>query len=62
MNIQEFSEKKINNLLGAIRKDLIEKETAYSQFVGYTKALTEFGIIKADEAKEYRIQLAKVLF
>lgn len=62
MKTSEYLEKKINNLLTAIRKDLILKNDAYSQFVGYTKALAEFGIITADEAKHYRLELAKVLF
>ena len=62
MNTNQILETKIDNLLKAIRRDLIEKRDAYSQFAGYTKALVEFGIITVETAKHYRLELAKVLF
>ena len=62
MNTNEILETKIDNLLKAIRKNLILKDDAYSQFVGYTKALTEFNIITKETAKHYRLELAKVLY
>lgn len=62
MTTKDFLETKISNLLSAISKDLILKDDAYSQFVGYTKALSEFGIITIEEAKKYRLQLARVLY
>ena len=62
MRTNELLETKINNLLKAIRRDLILKNDAYSQFVGYTKALAEFQIITEETAKHYRLELAKVLF
>lgn len=37
MKTTELLEKKIDNLITAIRKDMILKSDAYSQFVGYTK-------------------------
>lgn len=49
-------------LLTAISKDLILKDDAYSQFVGYTKAFAELGLITNEDAKNYRIQLGKILF
>ena len=62
MSKTEYLEKKLNNLLTAISKDLILKDDAYSQFVGYTKAFAELGIITSDEAKQYRLRLAKVIY
>ena len=62
MKTTELLEKKIDNLITAIRKDMILKSDAYNQFAGYTKALTEFGIISLEEAKHFRLELAKVLF
>lgn len=60
--MENYLEKRMNNILFAIRKGLLEKKEAYDQFVGYTKALTEFGIITLDTAKQYRAELAKVLY
>lgn len=62
MNTNAILEKKIDTLLKAIRKDLINKIDAYNQFHGYTKALVEFGIITKETAIEYRLGLQKVLF
>lgn len=62
MNTNEILENKINSLLKAIRKDLILKDDAYSQFAGCTKALVEFNIITKETAKHYRLELAKVLY
>ena len=62
MKTNELFEQKINNLLKAIRKDLISKNDAYNQFIGYVKAFTELGIITPAEAADYKLQLAKVLF
>lgn len=62
MTPTELLEIKLDKLLKAIRRELIEKRDAYSQFVGYTKAFHELGLITAEQAKEYRLQLAKVLF
>lgn len=62
MKTSELFEQKISNLLSAISKDLILKDDAYSQFVGYTKAFVELGIISAKQAKQYRLRLAKVIY
>ena len=62
MKINELLEKKIENIIKAIRKDLINKMDAYNQFHGYTKALEEFRIITKETAIFYRLELAKVLF
>jgi len=62
MRTTELLEIEVNNLLTAIRKDLILKDDAYSQFVGYTKAFLKLGLITNEDAKSYRIQLAKILF
>lgn len=62
MTNKEFFEKKMDNLLHAIKKSLILKDDAYSQFAGYTKAFTELGIITNEEAKQYRLQLARILY
>ena len=62
MNTNAILEKKIDNIIKAIRRDLIGKMEAYNQFHGYTKALVEFGIITEETAVYYRLELAKVLF
>lgn len=62
MTTKEFIEKKMDNLLHAIKNNLILKDDAYSQFIGYTKAFAELGIISNEDAKQYRLQLARILF
>lgn len=62
MKPSDIVEKKLNNLLSAISKDFISKDNAYNQFLGYTKALYEFGIITEHEAETFRLRLAKVLY
>lgn len=62
MNTNTILEKKIDNIIKAIRRDLIGKMEAYNQFHGYTKALAEFGIITEETAVYYRLELAKVSF
>lgn len=62
MKINELLETKIDNIIKAIRRNLIEKNEAYNQFHGYTKALEEFGIITKETAIYYRNELAKILF
>lgn len=62
MNVTEILENKIDTLLKSIRRDLILKDDAYSQFVGYTESLTDFNIITKEIAKHYRLELAKLLY
>lgn len=62
MTVNELMEKKIENLIKAIRRDLISKNEAYNQFLGYTKAFTELKLMTPDEAGKYRDELAKVLY
>ena len=62
MKLNELLETKIENIIKAIRRNLIEKVEAYNQFHGYTKALEEFGIITKETAIYYRNELAKILF
>lgn len=62
MTTKNFIEKKMDNLLHAIKNDLILKNDAYNQFVGYIKAFAELGIITNEEAKQYRLQIARILF
>ena len=62
MKLNELLETKIENIIKAIRRNLIEKIEAYNQFHGYTKALEEFGIITQETAIYYRNELAKILF
>ena len=62
MDVTTILETKIDNLLKAIRRDLVEKRDAYSRFAGYTKALVDFNIITEETAKHYRKEFAKILF
>lgn len=62
MTTNEYLEKKIDNLIKAIRKDLITKDAAYYQFAGYLKALEEFDIITKAQQKYFVLELSKVLY
>lgn len=62
MTVHELMEKKIDNLLKAIRRDLISKDEAFSQFIGYTKAFAELGLLTAETTTTYRNELAKVIY